>query len=74
MHEDTYKQHLKEVGKKIMYQVIMTVHHAELTHAILFRSKLMIIKVIGTYTFGIKSVKVKHILRVRLSLFFKGHT
>lgn len=31
MHEDTYKQHLKEVGKKIMYQVIMTNYHAELT-------------------------------------------
>lgn len=30
MHEDTYKQHLKEVGKKIMYQVIMTIYHAEL--------------------------------------------
>lgn len=74
MHEDTYKQHLKEVGKKIMYQVIMTIYHAELTQVILFRSKWMVIKVIGTYTFGIKSVNVKHTLRVRLSLFFKGHT
>lgn len=74
MHADTYKQHLKEVGKTIMYRVIMTIYHAELTQVILFRSKLMVIKVIGTYTFGIKSVKVQHILRVRLSLFFKGHT
>lgn len=36
MHEDTYKQHLKEVGKKIMHGVIMTVFHAELTQVILF--------------------------------------
>lgn len=52
MHEDTYKQHLKEVWKKIMYQVIMTVHHAELTHVILFRSKLMVTRSLGHIHLG----------------------
>lgn len=74
MHEDTYKQHLKEVGKKIMYQVIMTVHHGRVDSCHSIQVQINGCKVIGTYTFGIKSMKVKHILRVRLSLFFKGHT
>lgn len=31
-----------------MYRVIMTIYHTELTQVNLFRSKLMVIKVIGT--------------------------
>lgn len=49
MHEDTYKQHLKEVGKKIMYQVIMTVHHGRVDSCHSIQVQINGCKVIGTY-------------------------